>query len=96
MLPLEALVVSSWPSLPRMTMMSAAVLLLVVVEIVNVATEVLVNHAEARVEVAEAERLRSMTNPSQLYEPIPPALAAPRKVRVKYLRHAHAFPCGAQ
>lgn len=93
---LEALVLSSCPSPPRMTKMLAAVLLLEAVEIVSVATEVLVNHAEARVEVAEAERLRSTTNPSQLYEPIPPALAAPRKVRVKYLCHAHAFQCGAQ
>lgn len=95
MLP-KAPVLSSWHSLPRMTRMLAAVLLLEVVEIVSVATEVLANHAEARVEVAEVERLQSLTKISQLYEPIPPALAAPRKVRVKYLVHAHAFQCGAQ
>lgn len=55
-----------------------------------------VSHVAVVLVEEKVESSLLMMTPSQLSEPSPSATAVPKKVRVKYLVHAHAFSCGAE
>lgn len=93
----KALTFSDSPVRMMMISVEDPVLQELVVVIANDVRERLADRLVEEEEVEESkERFKSMMSPSQLSEPIPTASAAPKKVRVKYLCHAHAFRCGAE